>query len=61
MQLPLFRRTIKGTAVDQSLVYGKSTDSEVSRGKSRESVLSDETEDLYDLLTEVKASEFYRL
>ncbi|KAG9015493.1 hypothetical protein FRB94_000098 [Tulasnella sp. JGI-2019a] len=46
MELPLVRRVIQGTAVDQGSEYGNR--------RSINPVVGDETEDLYELLAEVK-------
>ncbi|CDR99919.1 hypothetical protein, partial [Sporisorium scitamineum] len=48
MQLPLYRRVIKGTAINQCSEYG-------SRTASSSSTSEDETEDLYHLLLDVKS------
>uniref|UniRef100_V5EZ25 Diphthine--ammonia ligase n=1 Tax=Kalmanozyma brasiliensis (strain GHG001) TaxID=1365824 RepID=V5EZ25_KALBG len=50
MGLPLYRRIIKGTAVNQRSEYGSRTAS-----SSTSSSTEDETEDLYHLLADVKA------
>lgn len=46
--LPLFRRQISGTAVDQSNDYATTADA-----REKGSVTGDETEDLYELLKDV--------
>jgi diphthine-ammonia ligase len=47
LDVPLYRKTIQGTAVEQGSEYGgRSTNSDGIRG--------DETEDLFDLLSTVK-------
>jgi diphthine-ammonia ligase len=51
MFLPLFTRDIKGKAVSRGPEYG----SRHMSGEGSE-VLGDETEDLYNLLKEIKAS-----
>lgn len=50
MDLPLIRRVINGTAVDQGSEYGDR--------RSIGSVAGDETEDLFELLSEVKVRSF---
>lgn len=47
-ELPLYRHTIKGTAVDQAGDYASTSEARI-QGR----VEGDETEDLYDLLKEV--------
>jgi hypothetical protein len=49
--VPLFRRTIHGAAVEQGGEYG---DREGKVDRSTEGVIGDETEDMFDLLSEVK-------
>lgn len=49
MELPLFRRTIMGTAVDQAADYAASS----SAARLKGAVEGDETEDLYLLLQDV--------
>ena len=49
MQLPLYRRIITGTAINQRSEYGSRTAS------SSSTTAKDETEDLYHLLLDVKA------
>lgn len=51
MSLPLFTRDIKGKAVSRGPEYG----SRHTSGEGSE-VLGDETEDLYNLLKEIRAS-----
>lgn len=51
--LPLIRRVITGTAVEQGSEYGNRT--------TLNSVTGDETEDMYQLLSSVKASVFLSL
>lgn len=46
LDVPLFRRVIKGSAVEQGSEYG-------SRGAGLSSVAGDETEDMYELLKTV--------
>jgi diphthine-ammonia ligase len=48
LELPLYRRVIHGTAVDQESDYAST-----SAARLQGRVEGDETEDLYDLLTEV--------
>lgn len=48
LELPLYRRTIHGTAVDQGSDYAST-----SQGRARGHIEGDETEDLYDLLQQV--------
>lgn len=48
LELPLYRHTIKGTAVDQGSDYASTS---AARVQGR--VDGDETEDLYELLTKV--------
>lgn len=55
MGLPLYRREIKGTAVNQRSEYGSRAPSSSSSGTHGEA-LDDETEDLYHLLRDVKAA-----
>lgn len=56
--LPLYRRTIAGTALHQGAEYGSR---QAGEGASRShGTKGDETEDLYELLLEVKVS-FLRL
>lgn len=58
MQLPLYRRVIKGTAINQRAEYGLRTtslsSSIASSSTSKAGPLQDETEDLYHLLMDVK-------
>ncbi|PWY98963.1 hypothetical protein BCV70DRAFT_201181 [Testicularia cyperi] len=64
MEIPLYRRTIKGTALNQGAEYGnrqpEGGDSGASSSapdediQARESGVTDETEDLYHLLHDVK-------
>lgn len=68
LDLPLYRRVITGGALNVAGDYGARTGSadrdDVEQGSSRESVSAavgggtkgDETEDLYELLSEVKVS-----
>lgn len=50
LDVPLYRRVIQGTAVEQGSEYG---------GRASSSgVTGDETEDLFELLAEVKVYEF---
>lgn len=51
MDLPLIRRTIRGTAVDQASDYAASTSA-----RKQGLVEGDETEDLYQLLQDVLVS-----
>ena len=51
LDVPLFRRTIKGSAVDQGLEYGPR-----DAKSSQDGVSGDETEDLYELLSSVIVS-----
>ncbi|CBQ69413.1 conserved hypothetical protein [Sporisorium reilianum SRZ2] len=51
MQLPLYRRIIKGTAINQRAEYG----SRAAASSSSTPEQQDETEDLYHLLMDVKA------
>jgi hypothetical protein len=46
LDVPLYRKTIRGTAIDQNTEYGPRT--------SKSGVEGDETEDLYELLFQVK-------
>ncbi|GAC95882.1 endoribonuclease [Pseudozyma hubeiensis SY62] len=60
MELPLYRRVIKGTAINQRSEYGSRTapsSSSASASTSAATVesLQDETEDLYHLLMDVKS------
>ncbi len=48
LDVPLYRRVIRGTAVEQGSEYGGRA--------STTGVIGDETEDLYELLAEVKVS-----
>ena len=52
LDVPLYRKTIDGTAVDQGSEYGGRT-ANTSGGVS-----GDETEDLFDLLSTVKVRDF---
>ncbi|SPO23981.1 uncharacterized protein UTRI_03478_B [Ustilago trichophora] len=54
MGLPLYRRTIKGTAVNQRSEYGSRVPSS-SCSASAAATVEDETEDLYHLLLDVKS------
>lgn len=53
LELPLYRRAIKGTAVDQGSDYASTS---AARAQGR--VEGDETEDLYELLAEVLVRSF---
>ncbi|SPO24210.1 uncharacterized protein UTRI_03478 [Ustilago trichophora] len=57
MGLPLYRRTIKGTAVNQRSEYGSRVPCSSSSSSSSTSAaaVEDETEDLYHLLLDVKS------
>ncbi|KAJ9474400.1 Diphthine--ammonia ligase [Pseudozyma hubeiensis] len=60
MQLPLYRRVIKGTAINQRSEYGSrtapsSSSASASTSTATEESLQDETEDLYHLLMDVKS------
>jgi len=48
LDVPLYRRTISGTAVEQGAEYGG------RNAEDREGVTGDETEDLHALLSDVK-------
>jgi len=49
LDVPLYRRVITGSAVEQGSEYGQ-------RQPSKGGISGDETEDLYDLLATVKAN-----
>ncbi|CCO26368.1 hypothetical protein BN14_00391 [Rhizoctonia solani AG-1 IB] len=57
LEVPLFRRTINGSAVEQGGEYG---DRAGKADRENEGVDGDETEDMFTLLSEVKVSKVAR-
>ncbi|KIY49326.1 adenine nucleotide alpha hydrolases-like protein [Fistulina hepatica ATCC 64428] len=55
LDIPLVRRVIHGTAVQQSIEYGSRS------GHTSGGIPGDETEDLYELLSTVKLVQYYEL